>query len=200
MDLMLKNIKNNEILPYKPIKKVSLPTKKIFKIMEGNTFFTPQEHEQLITLYKRLLQLSKDTLQKDDCRKLKAHLVNAMQGGSIPRNVFGMNPIIKDMQTAMIVAEEIGMRRASILGIMLHESVKYGLCTLESVEREYGSDVAGIISGLVRINDLYAKSPTIEDHRIGKLPEPAPLVCRRHACHPDYHSRPCEPDAADQGQ
>ena len=32
--------------------------------MEGNTFFTPQEHEQLITLYKRLLQLSKDTLQK----------------------------------------------------------------------------------------------------------------------------------------
>ena len=75
--------------------------------MEGNTFFTPQEHEQLITLYKRLLQLSKDTLQKDDCRKLKAHLVNAMQGGSIPRNVFGMNPIIKDMQTAMIVAEEI---------------------------------------------------------------------------------------------
>ena len=66
--------------------------------MEGNTFFTPQEHEQLITLYKRLLQLSKDTLQKDDCRKLKAHLVNAMQGGSIPRNVFGMNPIIKDAQ------------------------------------------------------------------------------------------------------
>ena len=137
--------------------------------MEGNTFFTPQEHEQLITLYKRLLQLSKDTLQKDDCRKLKAHLVNVMQGGSIPRNVFGMNPIIKDMQTAMIVAEEIGMRRASILGIMLHESVKYGLCTLESVEREYGSDVAGIIRGLVRINDLYAKSPTIESENFRNL-------------------------------
>ena len=166
---MLKNIKNNEILPYKPIKKVSLPQKKIFMFMEGNTFFTPQEHEQLITLYKRLLQLSKDTLQKDDCRKLKAHLVNAMQGGSIPRNVFGMNPIIKDMQTAMIVAEEIGMRRASILGIMLHESVKYGLCTLESVEREYGSDVAGIIRGLVRINDLYAKSPTIESENFRNL-------------------------------
>jgi GTP pyrophosphokinase len=166
---MLKNIKNNEILPYKPIKKVSLPQKKIFMFMEGNTFFTPQEHEQLITLYKRLLQLSKDTLQKDDCRKLKAHLVNVMQGGSIPRNVFGMNPIIKDMQTAMIVAEEIGMRRASILGIMLHESVKYGLCTLESVEREYGSDVAGIIRGLVRINDLYAKSPTIESENFRNL-------------------------------
>lgn len=137
--------------------------------MEGNTFFTPEEHKQLIILYKRLLQLSKDTLQKDDCRKLKTHLIKVMQGGMIPRNVFGMNPIIKDMQTAIIVAEEIGMRRASILGIMLHESVKYGLCTLESVEQEYGSDVAGIIRGLVRINELYAKSPTIESENFRNL-------------------------------
>ena len=106
--------------------------------MENNDFFTQEEHKQLIQLYKRLLRLSKDTLQKDDCHKLKTHLVKAMAEGTIPRNVFQMNPIIKDMQTAVIVAEEIGMRRASILGIMLHESVKYNLCSLESVKEEYG--------------------------------------------------------------
>ena len=100
--------------------------------MENNEFFTPEEHKQLIQLYKRLLLLSKDTLQKDDCHKLKNHLIKAMSEGTIPRNVFQMNPIIKDMQTAVIVAEEIGMRRASILGIMLHESVKYNLCSLEA--------------------------------------------------------------------
>ena len=77
--------------------------------MENNDFFTQEEHKQLILLYKRLLRLSKDTLQKDDCHKLKTHLVKAMAEGTIPRNVFQMNPIIKDMQTAVIVAEEIGM-------------------------------------------------------------------------------------------
>ena len=92
-----------------------------------------------------------------------------MKGGGIPRNVFGMNPIIKDMQTAVIVAEEIGMRRASILGIMLHESVKYNLCTLEEVKNEYGEDVAGIIKGLVKINELYTKSPTIESENFRNL-------------------------------
>ena len=92
-----------------------------------------------------------------------------MSAGSIPRNAFGMNPIIKDMQTAVIVAEEIGMRRASILGIMLHESVKYNLCTLESVKQMYGEDVAGIIHGLVKINELYAKSPTIESENFRNL-------------------------------
>ena len=80
-----------------------------------------------------------------------------------------MNPIIKDMQTAVIVSEEIGMRRASILGIMLHESVKCGFCSLESVQQEYGEDVAGIIRGLVKINELYTKSPTIESENFRNL-------------------------------
>ena len=137
--------------------------------MENNEFFTPEEHKQLIQLYKRLLLLSKDTLQKDDCHKLKNHLIKAMSEGTIPRNVFQMNPIIKDMQTAVIVAEEIGMRRASILGIMLHESVKYNLYSLESVKEEYGEDVAGIIRGLVKINELYSKSPIIESENFRNL-------------------------------
>ncbi len=137
--------------------------------MEENVFFTPEERVQLIPLYKKLLRLSKDTLQKDDCHKLKNHFIKAMSEGSIPRNVFGMNPIIKDMQTAIIVAEEIGMRRASILGIMLHESVKYRLCSLESINEEYGEDVAGIIRGLVKINELYSKSPTIESENFRNL-------------------------------
>ncbi|EJW96240.1 guanosine-3',5'-bis(diphosphate) 3'-pyrophosphohydrolase [gut metagenome] len=124
---------------------------------------------QLFTLYRRLLQLSGDTLQKDDCHKLKTHLMKAVAEGNLPRNAFGMNPIIKDMQTAVIVAEEIGMKRASILGIMLHESVKGGLCTLESVRQKYGEDVAGIIRGLVKINELYAKSPTIESENFRNL-------------------------------
>ena len=137
--------------------------------MEEQVFFTPQEHTQLIPLYRHLLRLSGDTLQKDDCRNLKRHLIQALSEGNIPRNAFGMNPVIKDMQTAIIVAEEIGMRRASILGIMLHESVKYRLCTLESVRQMYGEDVAGIIRGLVKINELYEKNPAIESENFRNL-------------------------------
>ena len=137
--------------------------------MEKNVFFTPEEHRQLIALYRKLLSLSKDTLQKDDCRKLKSHLIKDMSAGAIPRNVFGMNPVIEDMQTAVIVAEEIGMRRASILGIMLHESVEYNLCTLDTIREEYGEDVAGIIRGLAKVNELYAKSPAIESENFRNL-------------------------------
>ena len=105
--------------------------------MTTDEFFTKEEKKQLFALYRKLLQLSGDTLQKEDCRNLKQHLIRSMQTRPAPRDVFGLNPIVKDMQTAVIVAEEIGMRRASILGIMLHDPVRCGACTAEDVGREF---------------------------------------------------------------
>ena len=137
--------------------------------METNAFFTTEERAQLFSLYRKLLQLSGDTLQKEDCRQLKAHLVHSIQANPLPRDVFGLNPIIKDMQTAVIVAEEIGMRRASILGVMLHDSVRIGTYTVEEIGQEFGEDVAGIIRGLIRVQELYLKSPSIESENFRKL-------------------------------
>ena len=137
--------------------------------MEYNDFFTPEEKEQLFSLYRKLLQLSGDTLRKGDCRKLKNHLINSIQSNRIQRDIFGLNPVIKDMQTAVIVAEEIGMSRASILGLMLHDSVHYGNYTAEDMAQSYGEDVAGIIRGLIRVNELYAKSPSIESENFRNL-------------------------------
>lgn len=137
--------------------------------MKENRFFTESEQKELRNLYGRLLRLSGETLQKDDCHKLKNHLVRMISAVGLSRNEFGMNPIIRDMQTAVIVADEIGMKRASILGIMLHEAVKQQFYTLDMVRQEYGEDVTGIIRGLVKVNELYAKSPTVESENFRNL-------------------------------
>ncbi len=137
--------------------------------MERDEFFTIDEKKQLFSLYRKLLKLTGETLHKDDYKKLKTHLINSIQNNHIQRDTFGLNPLIKDMQTAAIVAEEIGMKRASFLGIMLHDSVRDGVCTTEEVQKSYGEDVAGIIRGLIRVNDLYAKSPTIESENFRNL-------------------------------
>ena len=137
--------------------------------METDEFFTTGEKDLLFSLYRKLLQLSGETLLKGDCKKLKTHLVNSIQNNRIQRDTFGLNPVIKDMQTAVIVAEEIGMKRASILGLMLHDSVRCSTCTTEEVEHIYGEDVAGIIRGLIRVNELYSKSPTIESENFRNL-------------------------------
>ena len=165
---MPKNTKKSGSAIKKKKKKLPLQ-QKIRTIMETDEFFTTGEKRLLFVLYRKLLQLSGETLHKGDCKKLKTHLVNSIRNNRIQRDIFGLNPVIKDMQTAVIVAEEIGMKRASILGLMLHDSVRCGTCTSEEVERNYGEDVAGIIRGLIRVNELYSKSPTIESENFRNL-------------------------------
>ena len=46
--------------------------------METGEFFTAEEKRLLFVLYRKLLQLSGETLHKGDCRKLKTHLVNSI--------------------------------------------------------------------------------------------------------------------------
>ncbi|EPT33707.1 RelA/SpoT family protein [Bacteroidetes bacterium oral taxon 272 str. F0290] len=137
--------------------------------MSETKFFTAAEHHQLIGLYKQLLRLTADTLQKDDCRKLKERLIDAASQGDLTRDVFGMNPVLLDMQTAVIMADELGMKRASILSIILHRSADSDPHALDRIKAEYGTDVAKIIRGLIRINDLYAKNPTIESENFRNL-------------------------------
>ena len=71
--------------------------------MERDEFFTKEERELLFSLYKKLLRLTGETLQKGDCRKLKKHLIDSTQNNTMQRDSFGLNPVIKDMQTAVIV-------------------------------------------------------------------------------------------------
>ena len=137
--------------------------------MEQNAFFSAQEKVRLAQLYRELLKLSGNILYPDDCKKLKTYLLEAARRNLIQRNVFGMNPILNDMETALIVASEIGLTRGSILGIMVHTCVRCGYCTPEDVEREFGVDVAGIIKGLNRILELYEKNPSVESENFRSL-------------------------------
>lgn len=137
--------------------------------MEQNAFFSSEEKVRLAQLYRELLKLSGNILYPDDCKKLKTYLIGAVRLNLVQKNVFGMNPIINDMETALIVASEIGLTRGAIVGIMIHTCVRCGYCTPEDVEKEFGEDVAGIIRGLNRIQELYEKNPSVESENFRSL-------------------------------
>ena len=134
-----------------------------------DVFFTSEEKKELFSLYRHLIKSAGDSISRQDCLKLKNHLIKAAQCNGLQRNNFGMNPVIRDLQTAVIVAEEIGMKGSCLIGIMLHEIVKTHILSIEEVNAEYGEDVASIIKGLVKTNELYAKSPAIESENFRNL-------------------------------
>ncbi len=137
--------------------------------MEELSLFTDTERELLLGNYKKLLQLTSDTLKSQDYRKVRSYLRLAIESNNLVRDDFGLHPVIKNLETSVIVADEIGMRRASVLSAMLHPCVACGILTIDEVSLQFGQDVAGIVRGIVRINELYAKSPAIETENFRNL-------------------------------
>jgi GTP pyrophosphokinase len=132
-------------------------------------FFTAEEKTQITELYKHLYSVSKDVLLPEDDQKVRFYIREAIEKGLLQRDAFNLNPIINDAETALIVAEEIGMNRASILGVMLSGVVLSGAASIEKIKSDFGEDIAHILHGMLRIRDLYAKSATVESENFRSL-------------------------------
>ena len=131
--------------------------------------FTEQEKAELMSTVKRLQSLVADVLDTDDMRKIREILLRAVETDQLHRDKFGLNPVLFDLQTAVITAEEIGLNRASIVSILLHDCVALGVIDEGYVKQEFGDDVAHIIHGILRVNELYAKNPSIETENFRDL-------------------------------
>ena len=137
--------------------------------MEELATFSIEEKNELLLTVKKLQSLVADVLNPDDFRKIKEILLQAVETDRLHRDKFGLNPILFDLQTAVITAEEIGLNRASIVSILLHDCVTIGVISEESVRQEFGHEVAHIIHGIQRVNELYAKNPSIETENFRDL-------------------------------
>lgn len=131
--------------------------------------FSSYEKEEIAELYTRLKNNIGASLQPDDEAKIRMHLKKTVDDNLIHRDVFGLNPILFGLQTAMIVVEEIGLRRDAVLAIMLHPSIEDGFLTIEEVRKQFGESVARILHGLQRIAELYKKNPVVESENFRNL-------------------------------
>ena len=132
-------------------------------------FFTDEERVRTEAVQKKLFAMAADIIQEGDEEKLRDYLRKAAEQGLLQRDAFGINPIVKDLETALIVGEEIGLSRGSVLGVLLNSIVKSGAATIDEVRRDFGEEVAHILHGLMRIRELYAKSATVGSENFRSL-------------------------------
>ena len=137
--------------------------------MEEKFKFTTEELAELQRIATHLKTTMVDTLEPDDENYLRQQLEKEISDNKIKRDVFGLNPILLSFQTAELELSEIGMKRECVLAILLYNSIINGILTLEEVERKFGHSVAQIIHGLVRIHELYQRTPIIESENFRNL-------------------------------
>ena len=101
-------------------------------------FFTDEERVRTEAVQKKLFAMAADIIQEGDEEKLRDYLRKAAEQGLLQRDAFGINPIVKDLETALIVGEEIGLSRGSVLGVLLNSIVKSGAAARDEVRRDFG--------------------------------------------------------------
>lgn len=141
----------------------------IAKNMDDKLLFTDTERQDTVHLLDELREKTRDYLNLDDQLMLRQQIMSALENGQVERDVFGLNPIVTSLQTAKIANDEIGIKRDGIIAIMLYGGIVHGNLGISEVKEKYGEGVARIINGLVKVQSLYEKTPTIGSENFRNL-------------------------------
>ena len=137
--------------------------------MADDLYFTAEERAEAERLIGMLRREVGDAMLPGDEGKIRSHIESLTARHAMRRDLFGLNPILTCLQTALIVVEEIGLRRDAVVAVMLHPSVHQGFLTIDEVRADYGEAVARILHGLERIAELYTKNPVVESENFRSL-------------------------------
>lgn len=137
--------------------------------MEEKFVFTEEEKHACEALTKEIHEMLNDTLTGTDVERLRTHIHSEIEARHIERDRFGLNPVLKALMTAKVAVGDIGLRRDSLLAIMLYESVLRGHYDTTMARKDFGEGVATILQGLVRVQELYSKTPIVESENFRNL-------------------------------
>ena len=131
--------------------------------------FTDTEKDKALGVINSLRNRLGTALLPDDEGKLRRILFTAMEEGRVQRDAFGLNPVLMAMQTAFIAVEEIGLRRDGVIATLLSPIVMNAAYSPQEVGMEFGTGPQNILHGLMRVQELYKKTPVIESENFRNL-------------------------------
>lgn len=138
--------------------------------MDKKLFFTNNEKSQVLEAIKELRNSQNYVLTKSDELKVFQSLKQAIIQERIQRDIFGLNPILSSIQTALIAIEEIGLKRDGVVAVLLYSCfTEETENDYDKYEKEFGKTVVSILKGLVHIQELYKKNPVIESENFRNL-------------------------------
>lgn len=138
--------------------------------MVTQTTNTEAERRELRQVVKRLMRLTADVLTRKDRDTIRSMFVKASERVDVMRcKTDNFLSITHSVQVATIVADEIGLGRASIVSALLYENLVAGGIHIEEVEQLFGGQIKAICDGLYKVSELYERHVSIESENFRKL-------------------------------
>ncbi len=122
-------------------------------------------NETTAGIFRDLMRLTSAIRQPGDVEKLRG-LYKSMSetiDNSVTDSFTGVDSIVHTLLTAKALCEGINPDRNMLLAILLIKPVECGVIIVEQVAKDWGHDVAALISGLVKVSGLYGMHAAATD-------------------------------------
>lgn len=137
--------------------------------MNSEKFFTAEEKKTFFVKYRLLLESLYSFLEKEDLNKMKDLMRRVVSLDCYGRDKNGINGLLRNIETALIAATEIGLRRTPVIALLLYRPVLKKIISVEEVENTFDADVANLIRLLLKTSDLYARNTAINSENFHHL-------------------------------
>ena len=132
-------------------------------------FFTEEERKDFFSKYRQLVRSLYSFLHREDIRKMRELMQRVVALDCYGRDKNGINGLIRNINTALIATTEIGLKRTSVIALLLYRPVLKKVITLEEVEKTFDADVTLIIQRLLKTSDLYARNTAVNSENFHHL-------------------------------
>ena len=85
------------------------------------------------------------------------------------RDKNGINGLLRNIDTALIAAVEIGLRRPSVIALLLYRPVYKQVVPIEKVQELFGEEITLMIRRLLKTSDLYARNTAVNSENFHHL-------------------------------
>ncbi len=132
------------------------------------TYFSIAEQKELRIAYRLLLRSTGHLFSAQDRKEIRLLLAKTAEKTMTAKD-YAIHPVIKNLRTALLVEQEIGLGRASIISVMVYDSVLCGVITLEALDEKFDRSIATIVRGLIKANELFVQDKVVETENFRKL-------------------------------
>ncbi len=131
--------------------------------------FTTEEHQQFLTAYRKLLELVPSRIATREWRLIRKYILRGVEVGIYDRNAHGVQQLVHLIMTCQVLHEQVGLGRRSILTVLLYPLAEHDVISREEVTKDFGEEVAHLMSCMGKVKHLYAEHDNLEDENFRKL-------------------------------
>lgn len=126
-------------------------------------------NNEVLNKYRGLLRVCRDMLKEGEVKLIRKAFDLALKAHHDQKRDSGEPYIFHTIQVARIVVEELGLGTTSVIAALIHETLKEKAVLPEEILKQFGPQVANIVTGLTKISEISTNNPSKQAENFKKL-------------------------------